>query len=258
MPRSDTIGKSEGDPMNQSDSIKGLAAAYCKAQKEIEGAVKDKTNPAFRSKYADLGSVVDAIKPALGNHGLSFVQACRDAQHAAKVETILLHESGEWMSLGEVSVPVTKIDAHGFGSALTYARRYGLLAAFGVAPEDDDGNAAAKNAPKAETKDGGDGRNPLTAMKEDAFNALPPARKEVIRRTQTDLEALLSEGGRDREAAEIAESLSMEEQLALSCLMGSKERAALKRAIQELRGESRETQKVDRNNRAGAPARIPQ
>jgi hypothetical protein len=155
--------------------------------------------------------VVDAIKPALAEHGLSFVQGPHDAEHAAKVETILLHESGEWMSLGEVTVPVTKIDAHGFGSALTYARRYGLLAAFGVAPEDDDGNAAA-----TATEHPAKMRNPLPEMKEDAFNALPPARKESIRRIQIDLEALLSEGGRDREAAQIAEALTMEEQLALS------------------------------------------
>jgi hypothetical protein len=243
--------------MNRSESIKEIAAAYTKAQPKIEGAVKDKTNPAFRSKYADLGSVVDAIKGPLAEHGLAFVQCPHDADHAARVETILIHESGEWMSLGEVTVPVTKIDAHGFGSALTYARRYGLLAAFGVAPEDDDGNGAAKAAPKAQA-DGGDGRNPLTAMKEDAFNSLSHPKKEMIRRTQIDLEALLSEGGREREAAQIADSLPMEEQLALSCLMGSKERAALKRAIQELRGENRTPQKVDRNTRAGAPAGTPQ
>lgn len=242
--------------MNRSESIKEIAAAYTKAQPKIEGAVKDKTNPAFRSKYADLGSVVDAIKGPLSEHGLAFVQCPHDAEHAARVETVLIHESGEWMSLGEVTVPVTKIDAHGFGSALTYARRYGLLAAFGVAPEDDDGNGAAKAAPKAQA-DGGDGRNPLTAMKEDAFNAMPPAKKEIIRRTQADLEALLSEG-RGREAAQIAESLEMDDQLALSCLMGSKERAALKKAIQELRGESRTPKLVDRNTRAGAPAGTPQ
>lgn len=134
--------------MNKSDSIKELALAYAKAQPEIEGATKDKTNPAFRSKYADLGNVVDAIKPALGKHGLSFVQLSHEAEAAAKIETILLHGSGEWLSMGTICVPVTKHDAHGFGSALTYARRYGLLTAFGVAPEDDDGNAAAKAVPQ--------------------------------------------------------------------------------------------------------------
>lgn len=134
--------------MSMPENIKELAAAYCKAQPEIEGASKDKTNPAFRSKYADLGNVVDAIKPALGKHGLSFLQVPHEAENAVRIETILLHSSGQSLSLGTVTVPVTKADAQGFGSALTYARRYGLLTAFGVAPEDDDGNAAAKAAPQ--------------------------------------------------------------------------------------------------------------
>lgn len=135
----------------QVENIKNLAAAYCKAQPEIEGASKDKQNPAFRSKYADLGNVVDAIKPALGKHGLSFLQIPHEVDSAVRIETILLHSSGESLSLGCVTVPVTKADAHGFGSALTYARRYGLLTAFGVAPEDDDGNAAAKAPPQDRT-----------------------------------------------------------------------------------------------------------
>jgi hypothetical protein len=133
--------------MNKSESIAALSKAFAKAQPAIEGAVKDKTNPHFRSKYADLGAVTDAIKPALQGTGLSFVQVCHDAQDAAKVETIILHESGEWLSCGAVSVPVSKSDAQGYGSALTYARRYSLSAAFGVAPEDDDGNAAAAAKP---------------------------------------------------------------------------------------------------------------
>ncbi len=135
--------------MKEIEHIKNLAAAYCKAQPEIEGAAKDKTNPAFRSKYADLGNVVDAIKPALGKHGLSFLQIPQETENAVRIETFLMHSSGETLSLGTITVPVTKADAQGFGSALTYARRYGLLTAFGVAPEDDDGNAAAKAAPPA-------------------------------------------------------------------------------------------------------------
>lgn len=134
--------------MNKSESIKELASALAKAQSEIEKAEKDKTNPHFRSKYADLGNVVDAIKPAIASHGLSFVQVSHDSDNCAKVETVILHQSGEWLSCGTVSVPVSKADAQGFGSALTYARRYSLAAAFGVAPDDDDGNAAAKNPPK--------------------------------------------------------------------------------------------------------------
>ena len=134
-------------PFSASESLKELASAFAKAQSEIEGATADKQNPHFRSRYADLGNVVDAIKPAITKHGLSFVQVSHNAESAACIETIILHSSGEWLSCGRVSVPVSKHDAQGYGSALTYARRYSLAAAFGVAPEDDDGNAAAKNAP---------------------------------------------------------------------------------------------------------------
>jgi len=115
-----------------------------KAFQDIEDAKKEKTNPHFRAKYADLGAVVDAIKPALKNHGLWFSQVSYDIEHAASIETVIIHSSGEWLSTGIVSVPVSKSDAQGFGSALTYARRYSLSAAFGVAPEDDDANSATK------------------------------------------------------------------------------------------------------------------
>jgi hypothetical protein len=134
--------------MNKSETIKELAAGLAKAQALIEGAAKDGNNPHFRSKYATLASVVDAVKEPLAKNGLSYTQVLHDAENAVKVETIILHQSGEWLSCGCLSVPVSKHDAQGFGSALTYARRYSLSAAFGVAPEDDDGNEAAKAAPR--------------------------------------------------------------------------------------------------------------
>lgn len=133
--------------MNKSESLKELAAALSKAQGQIKGALKDSANPFFKSKYADLSSVVEAIRAPLSQHGLSYVQVAHDADNSAKIETVILHSSGEWLSCGPVSVPVSKADAQGFGSAMTYARRYSLSAAFGVAPEDDDGNAAAKAPP---------------------------------------------------------------------------------------------------------------
>lgn len=133
--------------MDKSDSIKELAAALAKAQTKMGGARKDKNNPAFKSKYADLSSVTEAIDSAIPEFGLAYVQVSHDRPEAAAIETIILHASGEWLSCGIVSVPVTKHDAHGFGSALTYARRYSLSAGFGVVPEDDDGNAAAQSAP---------------------------------------------------------------------------------------------------------------
>ena len=124
-----------------------LCAAMAAAFPEIEGASKDKTNPHFKAKYADLSSVVDAIKPALIRHGLFFTQRCHPCEGGVSVETVLHHASGQEMQLGTLFVPANKNDAQAFGSALTYARRYGLMTAFGVAPEDDDGNAAAKAAP---------------------------------------------------------------------------------------------------------------
>ena len=130
--------------MNKSESISNLAQALVKAQSKIEGASKDKTNPHFRSKYADLSSVVEAIKKPATDSGLAWTQILHDSETAAKVETIIIHSSGEWLSCGIISVPVSKHDAQGYGSALTYARRYSLMAACGIAPEDDDGNAASK------------------------------------------------------------------------------------------------------------------
>lgn len=121
-----------------------VSAAFVKAQAEIGKAIKDSTNPHFKNNYADLGSVVDAIKPALEKNGLSFLQRFHENTDGVTVETIIIHESGESLSNGVLSVPATKKDAQGFGSACTYARRYSLQAAFGVAPDDDDGNAASR------------------------------------------------------------------------------------------------------------------
>lgn len=125
-----------------------IYTAYAKAFAEIGAAAKQANNPHFKSKYADLPSVIDAIKGPLANHGLAFIQKPFDCERGVSIETILLHSAGEQMSLGVVSVPVDKNNAHGTGSAMTYARRYGLMAGFGVPAEDDDGNAAVAAPPK--------------------------------------------------------------------------------------------------------------
>lgn len=128
--------------------VNELSAAMGKAFAAIEGAVKGKVNPAFRSKYADLSSVIDAIKPHLADNGLWFRQVTHVADGGACVETVIHHSSGQSMSCGLLFMPATKQDAQGYGSALTYARRYSLMAAFGVPAEDDDGNAVSgRHAP---------------------------------------------------------------------------------------------------------------
>ena len=124
-----------------------LASAMATAFAQFEAAAKDANNPHFKSKYADLPSVIEAVKPALIANRLFFIQATHDVDGGVCIETQVHHESGESMSFGRLFVPASKNDAQGFGSALTYARRYSLMTAFGITCEDDDGNAAAKSAP---------------------------------------------------------------------------------------------------------------
>jgi len=124
-----------------------LARALAKAQAVMEGASKDKTNPAFKSRYADLASVWDACREPLTSNGLAVVQLVTSADKTSvTVETRLLHEGGESLS-STLTLPVEKATAQGVGSAITYARRYGLSAMVGVAPDDDDdGHEASKPA----------------------------------------------------------------------------------------------------------------
>lgn len=132
---------------------KGLYAALAAAQAEMGPALKDSVNPAFKSKYADLASVMAACLPALNAHGIAVIQPpYQDETGQRFVKTVFVH--GETGETAECAVPliVAKNDMQGYGSAVTYARRYGLMSMAGIAPEDDDGNAAAKAAPMAEQR----------------------------------------------------------------------------------------------------------
>lgn len=121
-----------------------LAKAFVNAQKNFAPALKTSTNPHFRSKYVDLSGCVEAVIDALNAAGIALLQNTHESDDGVIVETIFLHESGETLSCGKLHVPASKKDAQGYGSALTYARRYSLMAACGIAPEDDDGNAASR------------------------------------------------------------------------------------------------------------------
>jgi hypothetical protein len=129
--------------------MQAIAKALVQAQKEFGPALKTSTNPAFRIKYANLSSCIEAVIDGLNNNGIYLMQVTHECDHGVTVETIFIHESGEQLSSGKLHVPVTKLDAQGYGSALTYARRYSLMTSCGIAPEDDDGNAAAQAAPRA-------------------------------------------------------------------------------------------------------------
>lgn len=161
--------------IEQSESIAALAAAIAMAQGSVEGANKGKVNPAFKSKYADLSSVWAACREALYDNGLSVQQFPGEmVDGRLTLTTQLTHKSGEWMR-STLSIPLTKADAQGYGSAVTYARRYALAAVVGVCPEDDDGNAASRPA----------GRN-------DPVNA-----DRITERQEGDLRALAEEVGAD-------------------------------------------------------------
>jgi hypothetical protein len=135
--------------MRTSESIKEIASALAKAQAKMRPASKDAINPHFKSKYADLSAIVEACREPLSVNGIAIVQDATLSDRGADVTTRLLHSSGEWLEFGPLTVPMGKSDAHGVGSAITYAKRYGLSAAVGIAAdEDDDGNGAASQAPQ--------------------------------------------------------------------------------------------------------------
>lgn len=128
--------------MITSESIKAIAPALLKAQKAITFAAKDAKNPHFKSSYASLPSVIDALKGALNDNGIVFIQTTSPSDSGMmNLTTRLLHETGEWIE-DTATVPLPKADPQGYGSAVTYARRYSLAAMMGLYQDDDDGNAA--------------------------------------------------------------------------------------------------------------------
>jgi hypothetical protein len=149
-----------------------IHAAFVKAQSQFGAALKTSTNPHFRSRYADLYACIEAVIDALNANGIALMQQTFECESGVMVETIFIHESGETLSSGKFHVPATKNDAQGYGSALTYARRYSLMCATGLAPTDDDGNAASKTAPK-----------PIAAksVTQDVFDKMPTADQDQIR-----------------------------------------------------------------------------
>jgi hypothetical protein len=129
-------------------NMKSIASALAAAQIGMGKALKQSSNPHLKSKYADLGSVMDACLPALNEVGIAVIQPAGEDETGRYVETVFIHgESGDKLSC-RVPLIVGKNDMQGYGSAVTYARRYGLMAMAGIAPEDDDGHAASQSAPQ--------------------------------------------------------------------------------------------------------------
>lgn len=148
-----TIDPTKAPAQHGGGSIGKLALALSKAQGTLKNAVKDASNPAFKrdgkeSTYADLASVWDACRAALTANEIAVIQQVQGGPDTVTVSTVLAHSSGESISCSVTGKP-TKNDVQGIGSTITYLRRYSLAAMVGVAPEDDDGNAASGKEPKA-------------------------------------------------------------------------------------------------------------
>ena len=197
--------------------MKNIATALVKAQKAFGPALKTATNPHFRSRYADLSDCVEAVLGALNDNGIALIQKSYDCPTGVMVETMFVHESGEMLECGILHFPASKADPQGHMSALTYARRGSLMAACGIAPEDDDGNAASKSVPKhTPTK-------PVQEMvKED--------RKEVLLTSAKFIVASMDAGEMDEAIQEWEAITDPEEKTHLWSLLDSKYRSAIKKA----------------------------
>lgn len=164
--------------MERSGTSQAISAAFVKAQPRVHVAIKNAVNPHLKNRYADLGAVWDAVETCLQENGLAVMQLPGESINGCMhMETLLLHSSGEWFSK-QMSMPMTKQDPQGYGSALTYARRYALAALFGVTQDDDDGaRATASKADDAlldavSTLEGHENINDLKMAFGSAFTAL--------------------------------------------------------------------------------------
>lgn len=139
--------------MIHSESIAKLAEALSKAQGEMDNPSFDSVNPHYKSKYASLASVRNAVIPELSKNGIGVIQELTTTERGVKCSVILIHSSGEWAILDPMEVPATKADAQGYVSAATYVKRTTLqAAACVVGEEDDDGNAVSQRPPQEPAK----------------------------------------------------------------------------------------------------------
>ena len=202
--------------------MKNIASALVRAQRGFAPALKTSTNPHFRSKYVDLAGCIEAVVDALNAAGIALIQRTSEDNTGVTVETVFVHESGEMMECGKLHVPASKQDPQGYGSALTYARRYSLMAAAGIAPEDDDGNAASKTpTPK------------VSATKTDL---VPPNRMVVVADVAAAIDERMSANDLIGAFEEYLGVTDVEEKTALWGMLDSKTRSSIKKHAESLKG----------------------
>jgi hypothetical protein len=129
--------------MKTSENIAELAKAMSEAQRNIKPAVKDGLNPHFRSKYTSISSVWESMREPMMSLGLTVWQDVTTQDKLVSVETRIVHSSGQWVEFGPLTMPVSKPDAQGFGSGISYAKRYALCAAIGIVSSDEDDDASS-------------------------------------------------------------------------------------------------------------------
>jgi hypothetical protein len=205
--------------MNKSEKIDQLALALHKVQAEVKNPAFDSTNPHFKSKFASLASVREAVLPILNKHGLSLSQFPKAGDGTAGCVNLLVHHSGQWLE-EDCLLPLDKNNAQGAGSAITYARRYSLQGIAGVvAEEDDDANAAS-----AHTEAPGGAITPTSG----ARGRVSPARRKVVEDTAVLVSDALKED-RDFDAYGYCESFTdQDEKVYLWTFLDSKQRSRLK------------------------------
>lgn len=192
--------------MKASEQLDQVAAALAKAQGEMTHASFDAVNPAFKSKYATLSSVIDAIRAALASNGIAWMQSIVNTENGICAITRLIHSSGQWIESVGPEVPLDKRNAHGVASATTYAKRFGLSLAVGIAADtDDDGNAAAHNSPPARAvKVSAETQRWLKAIDEADASALSDIGQELVKTDVSDGEKGLLRDAFARRRASIA------------------------------------------------------
>jgi hypothetical protein len=224
--------------MQKSDSITELAKALALAQAEMKNPAFDSNNPHFKSKYASLAAVRDAVLPVLSKHGLSVSQFPVAEDGKAGCDTLLIHASGQYIS-ERLLIPCDKQNAHGVGSCITYSRRFSLMGVAGVVgDEDDDGNAAVGSKPVSTSK-------PILSATitptDGAWDAVKPERREFVRRIGSDIVDLVDDGRLEDayvylyEDNKDADKIDNDEFLAIWAMLQpySKQRNALKKMREE-------------------------
>lgn len=191
-----------------------IIAAFIKAQQAFKPAVKDAVNPHFKSKYVTLQAAIDAVLPALHANGFALIQATLVQDGRTILRTHITHVNGESIS-SDYPVHPVKADPQGEGSALTYARRYALMALCGIAPEDDDGNAAVA----AVTPTAG------------VWERLDPDEQAWLEKVAADVAAHLATDAAAAADHLKAQQLDADEKAAIWTRFDSKQRSALKKAM---------------------------